>query len=249
MARAGLRVLVLEARGIVGGAAVTEELGGARVPTLAHTVGRLRAVRRPRARPREARPRARRARGAGLRAPGRRPRGDAVRGPRAGAWTRCAPFSEDDATAFVEYDRRVRSLSRFLADLGDEAPPDIKGPGFGDALLGLRLGPRVPRPGQARRPHDPARPRDGGRRLRGRVVRDRADPRDDRLARRPVHGDGPLVRGLDVRAARRRRRQRRRGRRRDRVREGRARPPCPRRWPPPRVPPAPRSAPARGSSP
>ena len=40
----------------------------------------------------------------------------------------------------MEYDRRVRSLSRFLADLGDEAPPDIAGPGFGDALLGLRLG-------------------------------------------------------------------------------------------------------------
>ncbi len=40
----------------------------------------------------------------------------------------------------MEYDRRVRSLSRFLADLGDEAPPDIEGPGFGDALLGLRLG-------------------------------------------------------------------------------------------------------------
>jgi phytoene dehydrogenase-like protein len=50
------------------------------------------------------------------------------------------PFSEDDATALVEYDRRIRSLSRFLADLGEEAPPDIKGPGFGDALLGLRLG-------------------------------------------------------------------------------------------------------------
>jgi phytoene dehydrogenase-like protein len=50
------------------------------------------------------------------------------------------PFSEEDATAFVEFDRRVRSLSRFLADLGDEAPPDIAAPGFGDALLGLRLG-------------------------------------------------------------------------------------------------------------
>ncbi len=41
MARAGLRVLVLEARPIVGGAAVTEDLGGVRVPSLAHTVGRL----------------------------------------------------------------------------------------------------------------------------------------------------------------------------------------------------------------
>ncbi|HKF85969.1 MAG TPA: FAD-dependent oxidoreductase, partial [Candidatus Limnocylindrales bacterium] len=44
MARAGLKVLVLEARDRVGGATVTEELmPGVRVPSLAHTVGRLRA--------------------------------------------------------------------------------------------------------------------------------------------------------------------------------------------------------------
>ena len=49
-------------------------------------------------------------------------------------------WSEDDAASFVEFDRSVRSLSKFLADLGDEAPPEIKAPGFGDALLGLRLG-------------------------------------------------------------------------------------------------------------
>ena len=41
LARAGQRVLVLEARDKVGGAAVTEELApGVRVPALAHTVGR-----------------------------------------------------------------------------------------------------------------------------------------------------------------------------------------------------------------
>ena len=80
---------------------------------------------------------------------------------------------------------------------------------------------RVPRPGQARRAHDPARPRDGGRGLRGRVVRERADPRDGRLARRPLHGDGPLVRGHHAGAPRRRRRQRRRGRGRDGLRQGR----------------------------
>ncbi len=48
-------------------------------------------------------------------------------------------WSDDDATAFVEFDRRVRSLSKFLADIGDETPPEIKGPGMGDALMGLRL--------------------------------------------------------------------------------------------------------------
>jgi len=42
LARAGRRVLVLEARHRVGGAAETAELGGVRVPRLADTVGRLR---------------------------------------------------------------------------------------------------------------------------------------------------------------------------------------------------------------
>ena len=100
--------------------------------------------------------------------------------------------------------------------------PRSRTPGFGDALLGLRLGPRVPRPRQARRPDDPARARDGGRRLRRGVVRDRrrsARP----LAWRGVRytAMGPVVRGHDRGAARRRRRQRRRGRGRDGLRQGR----------------------------
>jgi phytoene dehydrogenase-like protein len=139
MAKAGLRVLVLEARPIVGGAAVTEELGGVRVPTLAHTVGRLRpAVVRELGLARH---------GLALVSPEVRvfapqPDGRAVTlyADLARSVEALRAFSEDDATSFVEYDRRVRSLSRFLADLGDEAPPEIKGPGFGDALLGLRLG-------------------------------------------------------------------------------------------------------------
>jgi phytoene dehydrogenase-like protein len=49
-------------------------------------------------------------------------------------------WSADDATAYIEFDRRVRTLARFLADLGDETPPDIHAPGLGDALAGLRLG-------------------------------------------------------------------------------------------------------------
>ncbi len=34
----------------------------------------------------------------------------------------------------------MHALSRFLGELGDETPPEIGSPGFGDALLGLRLG-------------------------------------------------------------------------------------------------------------
>ncbi len=139
MAKAGLRVLVLEARPVVGGAAVTEDLGGVRVPALAHTVGRLK--------PSVARELDLAAHGLSLVAPEVRVFAPQADGRAVTLYAELArsvealrTWSEDDATAFVEHDRRVRSLSRFLADLGEEAPPDIAGPGFGDALLGLRLG-------------------------------------------------------------------------------------------------------------
>jgi phytoene dehydrogenase-like protein len=139
MARAGLRILVLEARPVVGGAAVTEELGGVRVPTLAHTVGRLK--------PAVVRELELAKHGLALVAPEVRVFAPQADGRAVTLFTDLGksvdalrPFSDDDATAFVEFDRRVRSVSHFLADLGEEAPPDIAGPGFGDALLGLRLG-------------------------------------------------------------------------------------------------------------
>jgi phytoene dehydrogenase-like protein len=140
LANAGLRVLVLEARDRIGGATVTEELApGIRVPSLAHTVGRLR--------PSVARELALTKHGLSLVAPEVRvfapqPDGRAVTlwGDLAATVESLRPWSDDDATAYVEFDRSVRSLARFLADLGEEAPPDIRTPGFGDALLGLRLG-------------------------------------------------------------------------------------------------------------
>ena len=39
-----------------------------------------------------------------------------------------------------DFDRLVRSLGSFLAELAGGAPPDIKAPGLGDALTGLKLG-------------------------------------------------------------------------------------------------------------
>ncbi len=140
LASAGLRVVVLEARDRVGGATVTEELSpGVRVPALAHTVGRLR--------PSVARELALTSHGLSLVSPEVRvfapqPDGRAVTlwGDLGKSVDALRAWSDDDATAFVEFDRSVRSLARFLTDLGDEAPPDIRTPGFGDALLGLRLG-------------------------------------------------------------------------------------------------------------
>ena len=114
----------------------------------------------------------------------------------------------------------MRALARFLADLGDEAPPEIRTPGFGDALLGLRLGRAFRGLGK-----------DDGRtilRVLAEAVADfvaesfatPADPGDARLARRPLHGDGPVVGGDDRGAARGLGRQRRRGGGRDGLRAG-----------------------------
>ena len=72
-----------------------------------------------------------------------------------------------------------------------------------------------------------ARPADGRRRLRRRGVRDRRAPGRDRLARRPVHRDGPVVGGHDRGPARRLGRQRRRRGRARRSSPGAARA----RWP------------------
>ncbi len=140
LARAGRSVLVLERRDRLGGAADTAELArGARVPAVAQTVGRLW--------PAIARELGLRGHGLRLIAPDIRafapqPDGHSValwRDPEA---TRISlrAWSNADADAFVEFDRHVRALSKFLADLADETPPDVREPGFGDALMGLRLG-------------------------------------------------------------------------------------------------------------
>src|SRR4051794_12641792 len=140
LARAGLHVLVLEARDRVGGATVTEEIApGVRAPSLAHTVGRLR--------PSIARELDLARHGMALVAPEVRVFAPQPDGRAVTLWADLArtvdslrAWSEEDATAWVEYDRRIRALSSFLTDLGDEAPPEIKAPRFGDALVGLRLG-------------------------------------------------------------------------------------------------------------
>jgi len=140
LGKAGLRTVLLERRETVGGAAGTSELApGARVPTLAHTVGRLR--------PSVVRDLDLKRHGLSLVGPDARvfapgPDGDAVV-----LWGDVAKTAEGlrarsaaDAGRYADFDRLVRSLSGFLGELAGQAPPDIASPGLGDALAGLRLG-------------------------------------------------------------------------------------------------------------
>jgi phytoene dehydrogenase-like protein len=142
LARGGLRTLVLERAETLGGAATTTELApGARVPTLAHTVGRLRGTIW---------------RDLDLRKHGLRLVSPHVLAfapsPDGSAFTFTADLAETangirarsahDADGYAEFDRLVRSLAGFLAGLAGKTPPDIESPGLGDALLGLSLGRR-----------------------------------------------------------------------------------------------------------
>jgi phytoene dehydrogenase-like protein len=140
LAKGGLRTLVLERRERVGGAADTSELGaGLRVPTLAHTVGRLRAsVQKDLELSRH---------GLSLVAPDVRVFAPAPDGTAVTLWSDVAktaaglrPRSAHDADAYTGFDRQVRALAHFLDELGRSTPPDIKAPGLGDALSALKLG-------------------------------------------------------------------------------------------------------------
>jgi phytoene dehydrogenase-like protein len=139
LAKAGRRVLVLEKRPRLGGAAETSELGGARVPRLAHTVGRLR--------PSVVRDLDLRAHGLRLVAPDVRvfapePDGRAVTfwSDQARTVEALRGWSAHDADAYPDFDRLVRSLGKFIGEIAAQAPPDIHAPGLGDALTGLKLG-------------------------------------------------------------------------------------------------------------
>jgi phytoene dehydrogenase-like protein len=140
LGKAGLRTIVVERRDTLGGAAGTSELApGARVPTLAHTVGRLR--------PSVVRDLDLKRHGLSLVGPDVRvfapgPDGDAVVlwGDVAKTVEGLRSRSAADADRYPSFDRLVRALSGFLGELAGQAPPDISSPGLGDALAGLRLG-------------------------------------------------------------------------------------------------------------
>ena len=136
LAAAGRRTLVLERRERVGGAADTVQLArGIRVPALAHTVGRLRpSVQKDLGLARH---------GLSLLSPDVRVFAPAPGGRALTLWAdakKTAAGLGEDAEGYLQFDKRVRLLGRFLDDLGRSTPPDIKAPGFGDAIAGLKLG-------------------------------------------------------------------------------------------------------------
>jgi phytoene dehydrogenase-like protein len=140
LARGGLRTVVLERRDRVGGAADTSELApGVRVPTVADTVGRLR--------PSVARDLGLHRHGLHLVAPDIRVFAPQPDGRALALWSDVGQtvhglgrWSERDAQRYPDFDRLVRSLARFVAELGATTPPDIRSPGLVDAMGALRLG-------------------------------------------------------------------------------------------------------------
>ncbi|HEY3523291.1 MAG TPA: NAD(P)/FAD-dependent oxidoreductase [Candidatus Limnocylindrales bacterium] len=141
LAKAGFGVLVLERRERLGGIAETVEIApGVRSPSIAQTVGRLR--------PSVARDLDLRSHGLSLVAPAVRVFAPAADGSAVVLWADLERTVEElrrrglavDAAAYPRFDRLVRSLGGFIAELGETTPPDIASPGLEDALRGLALG-------------------------------------------------------------------------------------------------------------
>ena len=141
LAGAGLRTLVVDNRDRVGGMADTSEpWPGVRVPTLAHTVGRLR--------PQLARELKLRSHGVRLVQPAVRvfapqPDGRSITLRSDVALTANALASNDlvgprDAARYADADRSLRALARGLARLHAQVPPEIASPSIADAVGGLR---------------------------------------------------------------------------------------------------------------
>jgi phytoene dehydrogenase-like protein len=149
IAKAGLKPIVLERRGVVGGAAVTEEIAsGFRCPTLAHAIGPLR--------PSVVTDLRLAARGVEFVTPDPRlvslsPDGRALTLSRDVSRTAEAirAFSESDAAKYPEFCGVLERLGGFLAEILETTPPSLDGPAVGELWELLKTGRRFRALGRA----------------------------------------------------------------------------------------------------
>jgi phytoene dehydrogenase-like protein len=140
LAKAGLNAVVVERRETVGGSVETSELEpGVRVPTVAHTVGRLRGDVYNTLRLRD--------HGLRLVQPDVRVFAPSEDGPGVTLWgdpartaAELRARSSRDADAYPDFDRSVHALAAFLGRLLPRTPPDLRSPSLADALGGLQAG-------------------------------------------------------------------------------------------------------------
>jgi phytoene dehydrogenase-like protein len=139
LARAGLRVVVVERRSEAGGGLVTGEIQpGVRAPLVAHTVGRLAAsvVRDLRLRDQ----------GLRLLTPTARAFAPQPDGRALTLWAdpirtaaELRTWSEHDARTYIEFDRKVKVLGSLLAQIAATTPPDPSHLTVRDGVAGVAL--------------------------------------------------------------------------------------------------------------
>ena len=148
LARAGLKPLVLEARSVVGGMAVTEDLcPGFRCPTLAHAGGPIRAE--------IVRGMALEQHGVRMTQPSVRmtaisPDGEAIAiyDDPAKTAQQLSAKSQRDSKSFTEFQEVLGRLSKVFRHVAASTPPEIDSPSRDDLLRGITTGRMVRRLGR-----------------------------------------------------------------------------------------------------
>ncbi len=141
LAKAGRKVVLLERAEEVGGILRNSQIApGFRAPGVIHTVGRLRAS--------VVKDLKLGSYGFETVTPDVRLFAPQPEGPGVTFWgdaARTANGLRDaghvgDASAFAEFDRKIRAFASFVAYINAVTPPDPKTPSFSDAIMGLKLG-------------------------------------------------------------------------------------------------------------
>ena len=140
LGKAGYDVTVLERADQVGGILRNSEIApGFTAPGIIHTIGRLRAS--------VVKDLKLAAHGLQLLTPDVRMFAPQPGGKSVTFWgdvgrtaNELKAISEEDATEYPDFDKKVRAIASFLAAIYAVTPPNIEAPSIGDAISGLRLG-------------------------------------------------------------------------------------------------------------